>query len=182
MSVFHRGEQSMQAAYGMAEKMGEIGSRLFRDFMPDQHRQFFEELPFILVAARDSDGHPVASFLAGQPGFIQTSEREMTIRSKFTPGDWVAPLLKGDPVGLLGIMLHNRRRNRMNGLVFHNESGRLGISVVQSFGNCPKYIQTRERIKRVDRSAVQAEAINFKDPVLRQWIENSDTFFIASQA
>jgi predicted pyridoxine 5'-phosphate oxidase superfamily flavin-nucleotide-binding protein len=35
---FHRGEVIAQERAGVAERMGEIGPRVIRDFMPDQHR------------------------------------------------------------------------------------------------------------------------------------------------
>ncbi len=45
----------------------------------------------------------------------------------------------GESIGMLGIELHTRRRNRMNG-VLHRADGNADafrIAVEQSFGNCP---------------------------------------------
>ena len=50
-------------------------------------------------------------------------------------------LREGDRVGAVGVMLHNRRRNRLNGVVESCQPGRLVLRVLESFGNCPKYIQ-----------------------------------------
>ena len=47
----------------------------------------------------------------------------------------------GSPIGLLGIELDTRRRNRLNGVIDSCNEGGLAVSVRQSFGNCPKYIQ-----------------------------------------
>ena len=47
----------------------------------------------------------------------------------------------GKAIGLLGLEMHTRRRNRANGVITSAERGRLHIRVVESYGNCPKYIQ-----------------------------------------
>src|SRR3546814_4895052 len=55
-----------------------------------------------------------------------------------------AHLAAGMPVGLLGIELATRRRNRMNGHVTDVGDGAFSVQVDQSFGNCPQYIQVRQ--------------------------------------
>ncbi len=51
----------------------------------------------------------------------------------------------GAPIGLLGIELSSRRRNRVNARVQNPVSGQpVQLAVDQAFGNCPQYIQTRE--------------------------------------
>ena len=52
-------------------------------------------------------------------------------------------LAVGQPVGGVGLMMHNRRRNRVNSTVVRREGSRVTLRVDQSFGNCPKYIQVR---------------------------------------
>ncbi len=54
-------------------------------------------------------------------------------------------LKEGDRVGAVGVMLHNRRRNRLNGVIEACQPGRLVLRVLESFGNCPKYIQGSSR-------------------------------------
>ena len=46
-------------------------------------------------------------------------------------------------VGLLGLEPHTRRRNRANGRVRLLHDGGFEVQVLQSFGNCPKYIHAR---------------------------------------
>jgi len=58
----------------------------------------------------------------------------------FVPAD-PGNLAVGQPVGGLGLMMHNRRRNRVNSTVVRREGSRVTLHVDQSFGNCPKYIQ-----------------------------------------
>ena len=52
------------------------------------------------------------------------------------------------PLGLLGIELHTRRRNRLNGVVRGAGTQGFSVEVTQSFGNCPQYIQGRDKIGR----------------------------------
>jgi predicted pyridoxine 5'-phosphate oxidase superfamily flavin-nucleotide-binding protein len=54
--TFHAGERAVQQRVGVAGRMADLGPRVIRDFMPDQHRDFFEQLPFVIVGAVDADG------------------------------------------------------------------------------------------------------------------------------
>ncbi|MEX5612780.1 FAD-binding oxidoreductase, partial [Pseudomonas protegens] len=70
-SPWHAGERQLQARAGVAERMEAFGTKVIRQAMPDQHRQFYGQLPFILVGAVDAQGNPWASILEGPPGFAQ---------------------------------------------------------------------------------------------------------------
>ena len=48
-SPFHQGEQKIQQRLGVRDKMERFGRQVIRDFMPDQHREFYAQLPFILA-------------------------------------------------------------------------------------------------------------------------------------
>src|SRR5689334_7542593 len=69
---WQKGEVELQQRVGVAERMREIGSRVVRTFMPDQHRAFFAQLPFVAFGAVDDDGDVWATMLAGRPGFMQS--------------------------------------------------------------------------------------------------------------
>lgn len=49
----------------------------------------------------------------------------------------------GARIGFLGMAAHTRRRNRLNARVQHldTDTNTLRLIVLQSYGNCPKYIQ-----------------------------------------
>ena len=66
---FHAGELAAQARAGAAARVAAI-----RNWMLDQHRQFFAALPFIVVATIDEAGWPIAAILAGPPGFISSPD------------------------------------------------------------------------------------------------------------
>jgi predicted pyridoxine 5'-phosphate oxidase superfamily flavin-nucleotide-binding protein len=40
---------------------------VIRDYLPDQHREFFAQLPFVLLGTTDKAGRPWASLLVGLP-------------------------------------------------------------------------------------------------------------------
>ena len=91
---FHAGERELQMRAGVRERMTEIGPRVIRDFMPDQHRELFGKLPFMVVGSLDAAGRPWASLLAGAPGFVSTPDaRRMRIDALPHPDDPLAQYL-----------------------------------------------------------------------------------------
>jgi predicted pyridoxine 5'-phosphate oxidase superfamily flavin-nucleotide-binding protein len=187
VSPFHPGEQAMQARVGSPHRIEEVGRRLIRDFMPDQHRDFFAHLPLFLVATVDAQGRPWASPLVGPPGFLHSpTPQQLHVAARPLPGDPLHETLRdGTSIGGLGIEFHTRRRNRVNGTVALDPDGAgFTIQVRQSFGNCAQYIQARHfrfvspsdghreprPVQRHDRLAAPACAL----------ITRADTFFIAS--
>lgn len=183
--AFHIGERALQLRAGVRERMAQIGEIALRDYMPDQHRELFGKLPFMVLGGLDAQDRPWATMLAGPPGFVTTpDERHMHIAALPQPPDPLAgQLTPGSPVGLLGIQLETRRRNRMNGLVTAAGKDGLTIAVGQSFGNCPQYIQAREPSFAADVPPVVAVQ---EGPLLSAQaaaaIAAADTFFIASAA
>jgi uncharacterized protein len=182
-SPFHSGEQAIQARLGMQVQMAEQGRRVIRDYLPDQHRQFFTQLPYILVGTVDVAGCPWTSILTGPPGFLQSpDDRTLQITAQPLWGDPLNDILSdGIDIGLLGIELHTRRRNRLNGVVTQMQADRFAVQVRQSFGNCPKYIQAR--MFEWDDTAIAAQSvlpIGSLDAAARAMIAAADTFFITT--
>lgn len=182
-ATFHAGEQRLQALTGVAERMAAAGPRVIRDHMPQQHRDFFELLPFVVLAAVDPEGQPAVSLLVGAPGFAR-SPHEKLLRLDAWPaaGDPLDGLLAaGAPVGLLGIQAHTRRRNRLNGWVGARDASGFDFPVGQSFGNCPKYIQAREAVFVPDAPAPGPTIeLATLDAQAAGAIRAADTFFIAT--
>src|SRR6266446_3520204 len=145
-SPFHPGERAIQQRVGVRDKMEAVGRRVLRNFMPDQHREFFAGLPFLVLGTVDDAGWPSASIVTGPPGFASTPDAA-TLRLRALPlaGDAAAANLRpGRDIGIVGIDFATRRRNRANGTVTTVDDGGFEIRVTQSFGNCPKYIQARD--------------------------------------
>lgn len=182
-STFHEGEIALQERAGSRAKLAEIGPRVIRDHMPDQHREFFSQLPFVLVGTVDAQGQPWASVLAGEPGFVTSPDpRLLVVRARPLAHDPLAGnLAEGAAIGLLGIEPHTRRRNRLNGRVTGRHAGGFDVEVGQSFGNCPKYIQARrpEFVSTVDEPR-PAQLLAALDPAARGLLAHADTFFIAT--
>lgn len=186
-SPFHAGEQQVQERIGVRERVEQLGRRMLRDFMPEQHREFFEELPFLVVGSRDDAGAVWASLLIGEPGFLSAPNGHR-LRAAATPlpGDPLRESLRvGAPLGLLGIELFTRRRNRLNGRVASTRQDGFELVVEQSFGNCKQYIQARAGAFAPRASATVAAPTRL-GPLLSQAalasIERSDTSFIASSS
>ncbi len=184
-SPIHKGEQALQARLGQSERMDEIGRKVIRPYMPDQHREFFKQLPFIVVGSVDNDGWPWASVVYGQQGFISSPhDRRLEIASAPVQGDPLNDNLKlCSPIGLLGIVPATRRRNRMNGTAERLDNGSFAVNVAQSFGNCPKYIQARDIEFNRDPAQTPThsiETMSSLDAAAVDLVRNSDTFFVAS--
>lgn len=73
-SPFHPGEQAIQSRVGVRTQIEAMGQRIIRDQMPEQHRTFFAQQPWLLVGAVDDRGQPHASVLAGAPGFVHAPD------------------------------------------------------------------------------------------------------------
>lgn len=179
---FHAGEVALQTEAGVAERMARVAPQAIRDHMPDQHRHFFELLPFVIVGSIDSRGQPTASLLAAPPGFASSPEPQL-LRVEALPlaGDPLESNLgSGAPLGLLGIQAHTRRRNRVNGEVSERDSRGFTLRVDQSFGNCPKYIHPREALFVGAPVASAARVAERLEQRQRALIASADTFYIAS--
>ncbi len=184
---FHAGEMAVQARAGVREK-AEIGARRgIRRYMPEQHRQFFEQLPFIVLGGVDAHGQPWATLRIGEPGFVSSPDpKTLRIAGQTLAGDPLGGAWHvGSALGGLGIEQPTRRRNRVNGVVKAADDEALTIEVRQSFGNCAKYIQSRTptRIEAPSSltAALQTRRATTLDVSDRALIERSDTHFIATR-
>lgn len=179
---FHDGEIAVQMRVGVHEHMAEVGGRVMRTAMPEQHRELFQKLPMMLVGSLDAQRRPWASMVVGAPGFIHApDDRHLRFNTAPLPGDpLAAQLAAGMPLGLLGIEPHTRRRNRMNGTVEQVDATGFTVAVDQSFGNCPQYIQAR-RPSWVETANEPPLSLG---PALHDralaLIRRSDTLFIAT--
>ncbi len=183
-SPFHAGEREVQRRAGVRERSEMMGRRMIRSAMPDQHREFFELLPYILVGSLDAAGQPWASMVIGEPGFARSLDPEsLVVLAQPAEGDPLRGNLQpGAAIGVLGIQLQTRRRNRMNGHVEDVTERGFSIRVDQSFGNCPRFISARTPVVRPlsqPTAAPASETAVLSDAAVA-CIAASDTCFIAS--
>jgi predicted pyridoxine 5'-phosphate oxidase superfamily flavin-nucleotide-binding protein len=177
--LFHRGERAIQDRAGVGERMAVAGKRAIRDYMIDQHREFYAQLPFVVVGSVDDAGQPWASMLARPAGFLSApTPHQLEVHALPSAGDPLA-VAPGRPLGLLGIEPHTRRRNRLNGVVESVDEDGFTVRVQQSFGNCPKYIQAREP-RFLPRHAGEAVHADAPDERAVGMLRAADTFFIAT--
>ena len=103
--AFHEGEQALQSRAGVRGLMSAIGPRVMRDHMPDQHRTFFAQLPWLIAGSIDAHGQPWASALVGPPGFVRSPDaRALRVDALPSADDPLAAALHtGAALGLLGI-------------------------------------------------------------------------------
>ena len=183
---FHRGELEIQDRVGVRERVHSYAPRVIRDHMPNEHRAFFAQLPQLIVGSVDAEGRPWASMLVGRPGFISSPDPgrlHMSARPLY--GDPLNDNLTAHaPLGFLGIEFHSRRRNRLNGKVERLGADGFQITVDQSFGNCPKYIQERSFELTAAVDSPEAPRPLQRDQTIgasaAAAITRADSFFIAS--
>lgn len=175
----------MQQRIGVRERIERAGQRMVRRFMPDEHREFFEDLPFLVVGSEAASGEVWASLLIAEVGFLRApTARRLEVSAATLPGDPLAEQLRlGAPLGALGIELSTRRRNRLNGRVVAVADGAFALEVDQSFGNCKQYIQARaiDFAPAAERTPPEFEQERLSAEAVRV-LQRTDTTFIATSS
>jgi uncharacterized protein len=182
---FNPDELAVQALAGG----GPRSSGGIRDSMPEQHRVFFEQLPYLFVNAIDATGWPLATLMTGRPGFVQAPD-SVTLHIAALPDDGdpaAASLVHDRDIGLLGIDFTTRWRVRANGRMVDRDAGGIRVAVHQTFGNCPQYIQQRILAPSPPKAtaaiaATPVESFSHLDEAARAAIAAADTFFVASRS
>lgn len=178
---FHDGEKRVQERAGVREKAAR--SRAFiRNHMPDQHRDFFAQLPWLLLGGMSDDGELWASVLTGPPGFLSSPDPySLSVAALPAADDPLAGAIRpGQPLGLLGIEPQTRRRNRLNATITAVTPNSFTLAVDESFGNCPQYITRRQPVavsRRPQPPVPLGPALN--GPALAL-LGGADTFYIAT--
>lgn len=184
-TFYHPGELHFQEMAGRREKNEKLSRILMLDQLTTEHQEFYSQLSYLLLGTIDSFGRPRASIVMGPAGFLSTPDSR-TIRIDTTSSEAESPISKlavGSAVGVLGIDLSNRRRNRMHGRVVRASANELDVEVTQSYGNCPKYINARVIDAQTPNTDIQRgvpedrTSLTLEDEEL---IARSGTFFIAS--
>jgi predicted pyridoxine 5'-phosphate oxidase superfamily flavin-nucleotide-binding protein len=177
-TAFSEDERRAQRIAGFAPASAGI-----RSFMTEQHREFFAHLGYLFVGVMDEEGWPLATVLTGEPGFAAAPD-PTTLRIAAHPhlGDPAnVGFQEGSRIGVLGLDMVTRRRNRANGIIARVDADAITIAVEQSFGNCPKYIQRREA-RPAARKGRPIERLDRLDAAARDLIARADTLFVASRS
>ncbi|MBX9605723.1 MAG: pyridoxamine 5'-phosphate oxidase family protein [Gammaproteobacteria bacterium] len=181
-SPFHSGETEVQTRMGVREAIEPFARRVVRDYLPEQHRAFYAQLPFLVVAGRDGAARPWATVLAAPSGVADSPDpHSLDLHALPLPGDALEEsFAPGADLGILGIEFHTRRRNRVNGRIVNRDSRGARLRVDQSFGNCPQFIHARDWETQATGTASPARRSEKLDPRQQAWIGGADTFFVAT--
>nr|WP_319385986.1 pyridoxamine 5'-phosphate oxidase family protein [uncultured Roseibium sp.] len=177
---FHSGELEAQARAGVGDVAKWAGG-FIRDYLPEQHRLFHTSQPFLVVAGGDGDGRTWITIVDGPEGFAASPDpRRITLATELEASDPLAEAFReGSDIGVLGIELATRRRNRFSGRV-STGSGGYTIDVHQTFGNCPQYIHERAWTRAPGTRAVEAVRSTSLSEDQIERITSADTLFIGS--
>ena len=167
---WHPGEIAAQQARGYEDDVWGMWEN-YETGAPSFMLAFLNALPFLSVTSLDHEARPWTSLLSndGRPGFLvpvqgaQGSRLQCTIRAPAGvpirecllrlraalargegPYDEAGDARPAFQIAAVGVMLHNRRRNKMEGVVVSVGADGPGdrlvfqLDVTSTFGNCPK--------------------------------------------
>lgn len=184
---YHDGERLVQKMAG-EEEMAERLSRVMRDRIIKGAFSFIEAQNQLIVSSINENGQIWTSLLIGQKGIIQIESDTLVhidwTQLKSTRRDiLIDNIVSNEQVGLLFIELTTRMRFRINGHA-KLEGERLVIQVLESYGNCPKYIQSRsmEGIEEISPEVMTQKVGNYIGETEKNWILKADTFFVGSMS
>ncbi len=180
INPFHEGELKAQARAGVGD-IAKWAGGFIRDYLPEQHRKFYSGLPFLIVSGGDEKGRTWITMLDGPDGFATSPDPQRIFLDRAT--DKTDPLASafadGTDVGVLGIELASRRRNRFSGHIRSEKSG-YEIDIRQTFGNCPQYIHERALTRVATTTPTNAQRSATLTQAQITQIRAADTMFIGS--
>jgi hypothetical protein len=184
---FHEGELEVQQRLGLHTEARQ-NSGVITDSIVKGAFRFIEQQRMAVLGSIDQDENVWASVLVGEDGFMQAAtEQLVTFDLSRTVGNEHDPFWKNIEdhlrVGMLVIELATRRRLRVNGRILRRGEQQLELEVLESYPNCPKYIQRREVTKTpAENRAVmsqfyEGDALGAPQQAI---VDKADTFFVAS--
>jgi predicted pyridoxine 5'-phosphate oxidase superfamily flavin-nucleotide-binding protein len=186
---FHEGERQAQARAG-ERALADKHAAILRGEIDPRARPFLAEQRVLAAAVADADGTPWASVLAGEPGMASTADGrgvalDLSRIARVAADPFWRLAAPGADIGLLAIDLSQRRRLRINGRVAGRSETSLRIEVLESYPNCPKYIEPREvSVVSADPAGAggvgvaEGEALGDAQTSL---VQRTDTVFVASR-
>lgn len=179
---FHAGEVKAQQLAGV-RVASEFANKMYRDFIPQSAESFLEKLQIIYVGSMDNQGRVWCSLVSGQQGFLSIRDNKtLVINGNISKEDpLITNIESNSKIGTLYLDFATRRRLRINGTA-SLEDGVIILDTNQVYGNCPKYIQTRtfSYNEPDDTGTTNTKRATNLSQDQKNWIEQSDTFFIAS--
>jgi predicted pyridoxine 5'-phosphate oxidase superfamily flavin-nucleotide-binding protein len=181
-TVFHEGERAVQRRAGVERIAAQVGRNIL-PWIPAEHGEFLRRQPYVILAGRDAAERVWASLLVGGVGFARAlDERHVLLSEALAPQDPLAATLAtpGSRIGILAIEADSRTRIRLNGVVEPGPDG-IVVTIDEAFGNCPKYIQRRLPVERLEPPPQPRHRVGTAlDEGQLRLVRSADTFFIAS--
>lgn len=166
----------------MAEEARSVGRIIGRDLTLAVAR-FLARQRLAVASSLDAGGRVWASLLTGPAGFMAPAgPGHLRIAARPIAGDPLATNLVAGGRTELGLVVldpQTRQRIRFNGRAVPSDEG-LILDLLQVYGNCPKYIQLREREADVVPAPSAPQLATGLDARQRGWIAAADTLFMAT--
>ncbi len=185
-TIYHKGEIELQERFNgtdMANRASKvISNKIIRGAIP-----FVENQPFVILSSKDINGDIWSSVLMGETGWIDASEEgkiqfDLNKIHSTKTDIFFENINTSQQVGMIVIDIVTRRRYRINGKIETNDT-HLDFTIEEAYPNCPKYIQRRipnyKDSNDTQPSTKNGEALNEKQ---KEWITQSDTFFVGSES
>lgn len=183
MAVYHAGSLAVQKRVGVDERARMMG-RAFGQDITVAVAAFLAGQPLLVVGGPDPATERVwTSPVAGTSGFVRaTGPRQISVAGGPPPTDPLATALAtpGTPVGSIVLDPRTRRRLRLNGTARPTPRGFV-VEADRVFGNCPRYIQRREKFEQVEgRTPGTPRRAGRLEPADMDVVRAADTFFVAT--
>ncbi|MEE9310599.1 MAG: pyridoxamine 5'-phosphate oxidase family protein [Cocleimonas sp.] len=187
---FHSGELEMQALAG-DQRIASIVGQCIEPSIPRGAFEFLRQQTAVWIGVEDEEGYLNAFPLFGLPGFMDPNRTclKITLGEQFSiPDAWRASFKKGKSVACIMLDFPTRSRIRINGVVDTLvvdtlSEDQLIINITQAFPNCPKYIQKRDIVGKLDSCDFEPEGDgegSTLDKKAEAILQRSDTAFVAS--
>jgi len=183
--IFHSGEKEIQEKTGQAV-IANSNSKLIANTIIKGAIGFIEKQPMVIVSSVDKNEQVWTSILIGEHGFIEVPDsNSLSINLDKIHSDkddiFYKNITEGSPIGMLFIELSTRRRFRINGTT-SMDGNRINISILESYPNCPKYIQQRniqdpDAFQKVEVKKLHGDLLSID---IQNWISSVDTLFWGS--
>jgi predicted pyridoxine 5'-phosphate oxidase superfamily flavin-nucleotide-binding protein len=185
--MFNKGEEAIQHMAGEQET-AQLVSRIIREAVNPSAIRFIEQQQIAVLATADDHGAMWCSMVVGAEGLFQIPDAQtLAIQKSKIRSDlhdiWYANIQQQQQIGVLFFEPFTRKRYRINGHIRELETEFI-VSVAEAYPNCPKYIQKRPLAVRTASKSGRGtitEGGQMTDHI-RTWIQNADTFFMATQS
>ncbi len=180
MDAWHAGEIAVQERIGVRRQADRLTQLLKRE-IPTVAHDFLRAQPWVIVAARTTEGTVWVAQLTAEPGFLEIPDpRHLRIRTWPVAEDPITPTLcPGAELGLLILEPESRRRMRVNGRIAACD-GDILLRTEQVYANCPKYIQARRWTLAPQVAGLEISQGTVLTKRQQELITTADTFFIGS--